>query len=53
MGDTSVCVPAQNTADEVRRAYMRCVREDHGAHKSMTAGDALLTSLQEKFARSG
>ena len=49
LGDTTVCVPAQNTAREVRWAYMRWVHEDYGAHKDMTAGDALLQTLRDKF----
>lgn len=49
LGNTSTCPPALNTADEVRWAYMRWVHEDFGAHKSMTAGGALLGTLQDKF----
>lgn len=49
VGDTTVCTPPQNTADEVRWAYMRWVHEDYGAHKDMTAGDALLQTLRDKF----
>lgn len=49
VGDTTVCAPEQNTADEVRWAYMRWVHEDYGAHKDMTAGDALLQTLRDKF----
>ena len=48
-GDQSVCAPELNTADEVRWAYMRWVHEDFGAHKSMTAGGALLGTLRDKF----
>ncbi len=48
-GDTTVCVPELNVADEVRWAYMRWVHADYGAHKDMTAGDALLQTLREKF----
>ena len=48
-GDTTVCVPELNTADEVRWAYMRWVHEDYGAHKTMTAGEALLGTLRDKF----
>lgn len=49
VGDTTSCPPALNTADEVRWAYMRWVHEDYGAHKDMTAGDALLQTLRDKF----
>lgn len=49
IGDTSFCPPAQNMPDEVRWAYMRWVHEDYGAHKDMTAGDALLQTLRDKF----
>ena len=49
LGDTTVCVPAQNTVREVRWAYMRWVHEDYGAHKDMTAGAALMGTLQDKF----
>ena len=45
----TVCPPVQNTADEVRWAYMRWVHADYGAHKDMTAGSALLQTLREKF----
>lgn len=47
--DGTVCAPAQNTADEVRWAYMRWVHEDYSAHKSLSAGDALLQTLRAKF----
>ena len=49
MGDSSVCAPELNTADEVRWAYMRWVHEDYGAHKDMTAGAALMGTLRDKF----
>ena len=48
-GDSTVCAPAQNTADEVRWAYMRWFHEDYGAHKNLTAGQALLGTLRDKF----
>jgi len=48
-GDSSVCAPELNTADEVRWAYMRWVHQDYSAHKGMTAGAALLGTLREKF----
>jgi len=48
-GDGTVCAPELNTADEVRWAYMRWVHEDYSAHKSMTAGQALLATLRDKF----
>ena len=49
IGDNTVCVPKVNTADEVRWAYMRWIHEDYSAHKSMTAGAAVLGTLRDKF----
>ena len=49
-GDTSVCAPELNTADEVRWAFMRWVHEDFSARKSLDAGPALMSALKEKFA---
>ena len=48
-GDTTVCAPELNTADEVRWAYMRWIHADYSAHKGMTAGAALLGTLRDKF----
>ena len=48
-GDTTICVPVQNTVREVRWAYMRWVHEDYGAHKDMSAGQALMGTLRDKF----
>lgn len=48
-GDTSVCVPAQNTADEARWAFMRWVHGSFSQRKAMRAQDALLASLRERF----
>ena len=49
-GDSTVCAPKQNTADEVRWAYMRWVHEDYSGRKDMGAGAALLGTLREQFA---
>ena len=46
----SACPPAQNTADEVRWAFMRWVHEDFSARKSLEAGPALMSALKDKFA---
>ena len=48
-GDTTVCAPEQNTADEVRWGFMRWVHESYGSRIRMEAGEALLGSLKEKF----
>ena len=48
-GDTTICVPPRNTADEVRWAYMRWVHEDYSAHKELPAGKALMGTRQDKF----
>ena len=48
-GETTVCAPEVNTADEVRWGFMRWVHESYGARIRMPAGEALLGSLREKF----
>lgn len=50
LGDTTVCPPERNTADEVRWAYMRWVHGDYGDRKDMPAGAAVLGTLRENFA---
>lgn len=44
-----ICLPAQNTADEIRWAFMRWVHRDYGARTKMSASAALLATLQESF----
>ena len=46
-GGSEVCPPAQNTADEVRWAYMRWVHADYATRTQMPAADALLATLKE------
>ncbi len=48
-GDSTVCAPEVNTADEVRWGFMRWVHESYGTRIRMEAGEALLGSLKEKF----
>ena len=47
--DNGICLPDQNRPDEVRWAYMRWIHEDYGAHKDMSAGQALMGTLRDKF----
>ena len=49
-GDTTVCPPERNTADEARWAYMRWVHQDYGNRKDMAAGAALMGTLRDNFA---
>lgn len=46
---TKICPPAQNTADEVRWAFLRWVHGSYSARKKMTAADALMGTLAEVF----
>ena len=46
---TGICPPAQNTADELRWAFMRWVHQDYTARKAMPAADAVLASLKANF----
>ena len=48
-GDTTICVPARNTADEVRWAYMRWVHQDYSTRKELSAGKAVMGTLQDEF----
>ena len=48
-GDTTICAPERNTADEARWAYMRWVHEDYAKRKDMSAGAALLGTLKDNF----
>lgn len=44
-----ICAPEQNTADEVRWAFMRWVHESYSARTRMPANEAMLATLKEKF----
>ena len=46
---TEICPPVQNTADEVRWAFMRWVHSDFSANKAMPAASALLATLRTSF----
>ncbi len=46
---TEMCPPEQNTADEVRWAFMRWVHEDFSANRAMLASDAVLETLKSAF----
>lgn len=48
-GDKTICVPSRNTADEVRWAYMRWVHESYSERKNLSAGAALLGTLNDNF----
>ena len=47
--NTTICVPEQNTADEVRWAYMRWVHEDYAGRRELLAGAALMATLKDHF----
>lgn len=44
-----ICVPDQNTADEVRWAFMRWVHASYTKRKGMSASEAMLATLKENF----
>ena len=46
---SDVCPPEQNTADEVRWAFMRWVHASYTERKEMPAADALLATLKDSF----
>ncbi len=46
---TEMCPPDQNTADEVRWAFMRWVHEDFTANRSVPASEAVLQTLKASF----
>ena len=48
--ELGICAPEQNTADEVRWAFMRWVHEDYSARIAMPASDALMATLRDRFA---
>lgn len=45
-----ICIPAVNTADEVRWAFVRWVYGDFTKRRAMPAADALLAALRDTFA---
>lgn len=47
--ETGVCLPEQNTADEVRWAFMRWVHESYSQRTKMKAANALLATMQDAF----
>lgn len=47
--DMGICAPEQNTADEVRWAFMRWVHASYSKRKAMPASEALLDALKENF----
>ena len=50
---TEICPPGQNTADEVRWAFMRWVHKDYSNRTVMTASEALMGTLKDNFACGG
>lgn len=44
-----ICAPEQNTADEVRWAFMRWVHASYSKRKAMPANEAVLATLKENF----
>ncbi len=47
---TEICPPEQNTADEVRWAFIRWVYGDFGARRAMAASEAMMGTLKDNFA---
>lgn len=47
---TEICPPEENTADEVRWAFMRWVHSSYTSRTVMPASDALMATLKENFA---
>lgn len=48
-----ICPPRQNTADEIRWAFMRWVHARYSERRAMPAGEALLATLKHAFPCSG
>ena len=46
---TEICAPPENTADEVRWAFMRWVYGDYAVRTAMPAADAVMATLKEVF----
>ena len=47
--DLDICVPEQNTADEVRWAFTRWMHASYSARTKMSASEALMGALKENF----
>lgn len=47
--ELGICAPEQNTADEVRWAFMRWVHASYTERKTMPASTALMTTLKDEF----
>ena len=47
--EAGICPPEQNTADEIRWAFMRWVHAKYAERTAMPAADALLATLRESF----
>ena len=48
--EMGICAPEQNTADEVRWAFMRWVHGSYSARIGMPASQAMMGTLKESFA---
>ena len=48
-GESGMCPPEVNTADEVRWAFMRWVHADYAKRNAMEAADAVLATLKDQF----
>lgn len=47
--EMGICAPEQNTADEVRWAFMRWVHGSYSERTKMAASTALMETLKENF----
>ena len=47
--EAGICPPEQNTADEIRWAFMRWVHASYSERHRMPAADAVLATLRESF----
>ena len=47
--EAGICPPDQNTADEIRWAFMRWVHARYSERTAMPAADALMATLRENF----
>jgi len=47
--EAGICPPEENTADEIRWAFMRWVHQDYAVRIQMPAADALLATLRDSF----
>ncbi len=46
---TEICVPDQNTEDEVRWAFMRWVHGNYSQRTKISAAEAIMATLSENF----